>query len=339
MRGGGQTPQKIQTKGDVMKKPQLNAAEVAKELGLKLSHTQELKIQKLLNDIYAKANPPKERVLQIILQIYLSDKSLSCLDDIYVISYGSNHVAIEYKYSFWPKKLTELGVFKTVDAYVVRESEPFEIEIDNGKTSIKHKQNPFATDKPIIGAYARGVRPDGEVVIATANLNELKAAAKASKVKAKGKSTIWDVWFEEVSKKVPLKRLVKLISIPSEIQTALDIDNSNYAKPEEIQEVEKAEDAIDAMEELNETKELPTLQEVLDVNKIEYEFKKGYVKVKEEDINKLQDKDILKKYLTPFAKEPGYMVGKASTKIEELTVDSSSGETEIEYVPVEENEK
>ncbi len=307
----------------------LTAKDVIKALNLKdIDSMKELKIQKILNTIYSKANPPEEKVLNVVLNIYLVDSSLSAIDDIYFISYGPQHIDIEFKYSFWPKKLTELGVFKVVDAYVVREGEEFTIEIDNGKTYIKHKQNPFATNKPIIGAYARGIKEDGSVIVATANLEELKAASQASKVKSKGKKTIWDVWFEEVSKKVPLKRLVKLISVPSELQQAIDIDSKNYASIQEIEQQEKNDDAIVAMEELNNVKSKPTIAEYLQQNDVKFELKNGYIKIEKDIVNKMLHKDELFRHLIGFKKDPRYLIGKANTQldIEEEPVE------EIEYV-------
>lgn len=311
-------------------KPQkLSAEEVIKKLDLKVDHIQKLKIQKLLNEIYKEGIVPESVVLDTILKIYLADPTLSALDDIYVIPY-KNMVRIEFKYSFWPKKLTELGVFKQVDAYIVREGETFEVKIENGKTELKHIQNPFLTDKPIIGAYARGIKEDGEVVIATASKKELDAAAKAAKIKAKGKMTIWDMWFEEVAKKVPLKRLVKLIPVPSEITQAVNIESENYATPEEIEQYEKDEAAIEAMEELNEEKEKDkqlTLQEVLDKYDIPYELRQGYIKVEKE----LIEKSLLKDTPLPlieFAKDKRFLVGKAIAPVE-IEIEEPQEEVEV----------
>ena len=316
-----------------MANEKLTAKEVVKELGLELNHMQELKITQILNKIYSGGNVNKQVVLDTILKIYLSDPTLNSIDDIYVIAYGGR-VNIEFKYSFWPKRLTETGVFKQVDAYVVREGENFTVEIDNGKTSIKHIHNPFKTDGQIIGAYARGVKEDGTVVIATANKKELDMAAKAAKIKSKGKATIWDMWFEEVAKKVPLKRLVKLIPIPAEISQAISIESENYASPEEIEVSEKDKDAVEAMNELNKEVAVQshTVGEVLDYFGINYELKQGYVKVKADDLktNGLEAENM---GLIEYKKEPGYLVGKAATSVEiELP---KSEETEIVYEPVE----
>ena len=311
----------------------LTEKEVAEKLELELTHMQELKIKKILNKIYSKGYVRDEIVLDSILKIYLSDPTLNSVEDIYIITYGGR-VNIEFKYSFWPKRLTETGVFKQVDAYVVREGEDFTVEIDNGKTSIKHTHNPFKTDGKVIGAYARGVKEDGTVVIATANKKELDMAAKAAKMKSNGKATIWDMWFEEVAKKVPLKRLVKLIPIPAEISQAISIESENYASPEEIETSSKDNDAVEAMNELNSEVAVQshTVAVVLDHFGINYELKQGYVKVKESDLkeNNLNGKDM---GLIEYKKEPGYLVGKAATQIEiELP---ESEETEIVYEPVE----
>ena len=314
-----------------MKKPvKLTAEDVVAKLNLQVDHIQKLKIQKLLNQIYAERIIPEQVVLDTILKIYLADPTLSALDDIYIITYN-NTVKIEFKYSFWPKKLTELGVFKQVDAYVVREGEAFEIKIENGKTELKHTLNPFNTNAKIIGAYARGIKEDGTVVIATANKQELEAAAKASKVKAKGKKTIWDIWFEEVSKKVPLKRLVKLIPVPSEITQAINIEAENYASPEEIEEYEKTEDAKEAMEEFNkEISKTVTLQEVLDAYNIPYELKQGYIKVEKDIIERSLLKDV-ELPLLEFKKDPAFLVGKASSEVPREVIETQKEEEEINY--------
>lgn len=311
----------------------LTEKEVAEKLELELTHMQELKIKKILNKIYSKGYVRDEIVLDSILKIYLSDPTLNSVEDIYIITYGGR-VNIEFKYSFWPKRLTETGVFKQVDAYVVREGEDFTVEIDNGKTSIKHTHNPFKTDGKVIGAYARGVKEDGTVVIATANKKELDMAAKAAKMKSNGKATIWDMWFEEVAKKVPLKRLVKLIPIPAEISQAISIESENYASPEEIETSSKDNDAIEAMNELNSEVAVQsyTVGEVLDYFGINYELKQGYVKVKADDLktNGLEAENM---GLIEYKKEPGYLVGKAATSVEiELP---KSDVVELVYEPVE----
>ena len=316
-----------------MANERLTVKEVVKELGLELNHMQELKITQILNKIYAGGKINKQIVLDTILKIYLSDPTLNSIDDIYIIAYGGR-VNIEFKYSFWPKRLTETGVFKQVDAYVVREGENFTVEIDNGKTSIKHIHNPFKTDGEIIGAYARGVKEDGTVVIATANKKELDMAAKAAKIKSKGKATIWDMWFEEVAKKVPLKRLVKLIPIPAEISQAISIESENYASPEEIEVSEKDKDAVEAMNELNKEVAVQshTVGEVLDYFGINYELKQGYVKVKADDLqtNGLEAENM---GLIEYKKDPAYLVGKAATQVE---IDLPKNDVvELVYEPVE----
>ena len=306
----------------------LTVEEIVKELDLKVDALKKNKFSLLLNKIYQKEIPPKEAVLNTILKIVTADPELSAVDDIYIIVYNGT-IKIEQKYTFWPKKLIEYGVFKLVDAYVVREGEDFQISIDNGKTEIKHTVNPFNTDNKIIGAYARGVLPNGEVVISTANLNELKEAQKAAKIKSKGKHTVWDTWFDEVAKKVPLKRLVKMIPVPESLRYATEIDNENYATIEEIEKSEKVDSTYEAIEELNqEVEKKVTLQMALDDMGVEYELKKGYVKVSKKDI---PEELIDKLKLTTTAKLPDHLVGKAQSIVEY----EISEEEDIVYEPVE----
>jgi hypothetical protein len=218
---------------------------------------------------------------------------------------------IDFKYTFWPKKLIEKKVFKLVDAYLVREGDVFSVEIDDGKTKLQHKLNPFNTSSPIIGSYARGILYNGEVVIAIATKEELEKAKKSAQLKARGKGTAWDVWYEEVAKKVPIKRLVKMIPIPDEIRMAEAIEGENYASPSELIEAEKNEQSKQAINELKREVEtnntVVTLKDALEDMKVEYELKKGWVKIKKELIPKYLIDD-----LKLFEKDghEGFLIGK-----------------------------
>jgi hypothetical protein len=157
---------------------------------------------------------------------------------------------------------------------------------------------------------------DGEVVIATANKNELENAKKSAKLKARGKGTAWDFWFEEVAKKVPIKRLVKMIPIPEELRIVETIESENYSSPEEMAEVDKNNKTMEAVEELKkevEEQKITTLKDALEDMNVEYELKKGWVKIKKEYIPDYMIDD-----LKLFEKEgyEGYLLGKLMQEVE-----------------------
>ena len=304
----------------------LTAQEVIEKLGIKInSNIKLLKLQKLIDELYSKAhaNVSSDYILSKLTEILVLDPELSAIDDIYIYSYGGG-IKIELKYTFFPKKLVEYGVFKQVDAYVVKEDEEFKVHIKNGDTEIEHISNPFKSSGETIGAYARGVKPDGTVVIALANKEELENAAKASKM---GKNTTWKNWFDEMAKKVPLKRLVKMVPIPEELSTAINIDNTNY-NLEAINKSEKAEDAKDAFEELNEelTKK-HLISDILEMLNIPHEVKNGYIKVAKKDI----PEELAKRFrLQEFKKAPDNWVGK-NIEIEYEIEETKESEDEIVY--------
>ena len=274
-----------------------------------ISGLKKIKLQRLIDKIYSASSPniSPDIVMATLMDIYSSDPELTALDDVYIFMVRGLP-KYEYKYTFFPKKLVEYGVFTHVDAYVVKEGEDFKVHIKNGTTELEHTSNPFASNGKTIGAYARGVRPDGTVVIATATRAELDEAAKASKVRNRGASTIWDVWFDEVAKKVPLKRLVKMVPIPEALSNAINTDNTNYATVNEVAEAEKSDDAVEAFKELNqELKQKHLISMILAHYNYEYELKKGYIKISKDVI----DKELAEKLgLAELEKYPGFYIGK-----------------------------
>jgi hypothetical protein len=288
----------------------VTAKDIMEELKIPESSLVLSKIQNLLNKIYKVFPYRKNTIINTINKIYSVDNDFNNIDDIYIYGKGDDYIKIDFKYTFWPKKLIEKKVFKMVDAYLVREGDTFSIEIDNGKTNLQHKLNPFNTNSNIIGSYARGVMYNGEVVIAMANKNELEAAKKSASLKARGKGTAWDVWFEEVAKKLPIKRLVKMMPIPDELKNADAIESENYASPEEMVQADKDTSVMKAVEELKqevEKQEVVTLKDALEDMGVEYELKKGWVKVKKEHIPEYLVED-----LKMFTKEgnEGFLIGK-----------------------------
>jgi len=263
--------------------------------------------KKILN---ANNNMDVNNFYNILETVLMFDKTLSSIDDFYFYKYGPS-VKVELRYTFWPKKLVEYGVAKQVDAYIVREGEFFEVDIDGDKMTVKHKANPFKTDGKVIGTYARAVLANGQTVFAFANADEIEAAKRASKSKS---GAVWKTWELEMSKKIPLKRLMKLIPIPTEISKAVELDNTNYKDLKDIEKDESVKNTEDAVNELNsEIERAYTIAEVLSLESIKYELIKGYVKV---DIEEVTDEQANTIGLKLHPKTKDCYIAKANDKTE-----------------------
>jgi len=315
-----------------MERNPYSAEEIIKFFKLKDDNDTKLKVSYLVKKILkANSNMDVNTFYNILETVFMLDKTLSSIDDFYFYKYGPS-VKVEVRYTFWPKKLVEYGVAKQVDAYVVRDGEFFEVDIDGENMTVKHKSNPFKTDGKVIGTYARAVLSNGQTVFAFANADEIEAAKKASKGGA-----VWKTWELEMSKKIPLKRLMKLIPLPTEISKAVELDNTNYKDVKEIEKDESVKGIEEAVDELNsEVETKHTIAEILALEGIKFELIKGYVKVLVDDITDEKAKEIGLK-LHPKTKD--CFIAKANEKtdykpIKKEDTDDTNSEEEIVYEPV-----
>ena len=289
--------------------------ELMNQLGINFVNGKKKRLEYLVDKIYQAGILSPKDVVETVRKILMADPDLSAIDDIYIYNvYGRPR--IDFKYTFWPKKYIEYGVFETVDAFLVREDDDFKVNIDNNETKIIHNFNPFS-GKPIIGAYARGIRKDGKTIIALATKEELDMAYQAAKEKNKGKKTAWDNWYDELAKKVPIKRLVKLVPTPAELQNALNFDNEIYdlSKASDIKNNQKIKAVEDFNEQLDDGK--VSLLDALPSLGIKFDIKAGYIKV---DKKYLDEENACMLGLCKESKDKTGWVGLANQKVDKDTL-------------------
>jgi len=313
----------------------ITAENVTEALGLTSSKALTVKVNGILNKIYGNSTPTPDVVIEAVRTILQMDPELSALSDIYIYGWG-NVVKIEPKYSFWIKKLIEYKVVVTADAFVVREGEPFEVVVDGDKTAVKHTMNPFNTSAPIVGAYARFVlnNDNRDIVYGFASKKDIDGARKASEIKNKGKKNLaWENWTDEMAKKIPLKRGIKLLPVPDTLSTAIELENKiNYPTEDENDVFEKKTNAQIAVEDLAMEAAANTKHSVIDILDylgIPFELKKGYVKINKD---KIEEETAKKLRLLEKPKYPDCYIGLATAEVDGFEIDKVE---EIEIIPVE----
>ena len=127
-------------------------------------------------------------------------------------------------------------------AKVVRQGDEFQESIINGKPNIDFKPLPF-NGGSIVGAFAVVLFQDGGMMYETMSLADIEKARQ----QGMGNTPAWKNWYDEMSKKVVVKRLCKNITMDMENATQLDVYNHER---EDIVEPEKPH-VVDALAEEN----------------------------------------------------------------------------------------
>lgn len=149
------------------------------------------------------------------------------------------------------------GEIKSINANVVYEHDEFEYWVDSDGEHIKHRPN-FKSDRgPFMAVYAMATTKDGGVYIEVLTADQIKAIESASR----GSNTPWKGPFrDEMIKKSAIKRLYKRLPSSTDLESAIEADNSffdlnqvnNNPEPRAVNEplnVEKLVDSVDDDEE------------------------------------------------------------------------------------------
>ena len=121
------------------------------------------------------------------------------------------------------KKIRQSGDVAKVSAQVVYENDEFvwHLGFDENVT-----HNPPALDKPrgkAIGAYATAVLKDGSRLLEVMSLEEIE---KVRAVSRSGKNGPWVQWWGEMARKTVMRRLSKRLPMSTDIEDALDRDET-----------------------------------------------------------------------------------------------------------------
>lgn len=126
------------------------------------------------------------------------------------------------------KQAVETGSVKSAKAILIHANDT--VDWEEGMTPrFVHKPAPFGQDRgPVIGAYARIVRPDGTVEIEPMTLEQIykrRDASAAWRDSSNRAATPWATWEEEMIKKTALKNGLRTIPVAPKLRDLLDSDS------------------------------------------------------------------------------------------------------------------
>lgn len=111
-------------------------------------------------------------------------------------------LVVNYDYHAFKNKVLLTYPDTIFDFGIVYEGDDYSFSKESGKVTYSHKMNnPFKTDKAIIGAYGIIKNSKGEFV-ETINMQDIDKMKKTSKM-----SYIWDSWFDRMVLKSIIKRI------------------------------------------------------------------------------------------------------------------------------------
>jgi recombination protein RecT len=129
------------------------------------------------------------------------------------------------------KKLRQSGEIKTIFPACVHEGDEWEFEL--GSTpKLVHRPQMLQARGPVIFAYARATLKDGTEQFEVLHMDDILKIRDASKgykdAAAKGKSSIWGDWFEEMCKKSAIRRLAKYLPSSTDVQKMFEREDAAF---------------------------------------------------------------------------------------------------------------
>ncbi len=148
-------------------------------------------------------------------------------------------LVVNYDYHAYKNKVLFTYPDTIFDFGIVYEGDEYSFAKESGKVTYSHKMNnPFKTDKIIIGAYGIIKNSRGEFV-ETINMQDIEKMKKTSKM-----SFIWDSWFDRMVLKSVIKRICS-VNFKDIVQDIDSIDNEAN-EPNRVSIPQNILDEIDA---------------------------------------------------------------------------------------------
>jgi len=185
-----------------------------------------------------------------------------------------NKCVLDFSYMGLVAMLRDNNCIKSISARIVYEDEEFDYDVAYNK--IHHKPRFAKTEeehknRERIGCYSSATLPNGEVVFEFMPMWEIEKVKRLSEGSG-SKYSAWQVWEEEMIKKVVIKRHFKMLisGNPSEaLATALQIENENNSLV----------NSFDSKSVALSSKKKPSL-----MNAFDFEDEKNIIEVEEESI-------------------------------------------------------
>lgn len=184
------------------------------------------------NEYLQRCDP--QSILNAVVNVARTSVTLNPVMRLAYLVPRKNKCVLDFSYMGLVAMLRDNNCIKSISAHIVYEDEEFDYDVAYNK--ITHKPRFAKTEqehktRERIGCYSRATLPNGEVVFEFMPMWEIEKV-KSLSMGSSDKFSAWQVWEEEMIKKVVIKRHFKmLISLnPSEaLSTALQIENENNA--------------------------------------------------------------------------------------------------------------
>jgi recombination protein RecT len=184
------------------------------------------------NEYLQRCDP--QSILNAVVNVARTSVTLNPVMRLAYLVPRKNKCVLDFSYMGLVAMLRDNNCIKSISAHIVYEDEDFDYDVAYNK--ITHKPRFAKTEeehkkRSRIGCYSRATLPNGEVVFEFMPMWEIEKV-KSLSMGSSDKFSAWQVWEEEMIKKVVIKRHFKmLISLnPSEaLSTALQIENENNA--------------------------------------------------------------------------------------------------------------
>lgn len=149
-------------------------------------------------------------------------------------------------YQGFLKKFRNSGEFKSINAYIVYQDEPFEHWIDEGGEHFKHVPGDERDFKKIRRVYASATTLNGGSFIADlsmAEINKRRAMSRATR-----EDSPWEKWPEQMMRKTAIRELAKFLPMSSDLERLLQHDEGGTVEMVDEPHQAMAASSMTAME-------------------------------------------------------------------------------------------
>jgi len=162
------------------------------------------------------------------------------------------------------KLVRNSGQLASYTTNVVCKEDKFEYWVDSDGENLEHTPNMFADRGEVIGVYGLARTKDGAVYIEVMNVSEVEKVRSSSRSAESGP---WKTWWNEMAKKTVFRRLYKRLPSSTDLDNAMEAEDSLYNAPVEEPREVAPEKEVKALSETKPKKKKKSrkLQEAIDV--------------------------------------------------------------------------
>lgn len=179
------------------------------------------------NDYLSKMNP--DSIRNAIINVSLTGVTLNPVMKMAYLVPRKGRCVLDISYIGLIKILTDTGSVKNIEAKIVYENEPFEIQ-QGTQPYVKHGISPTPNKGEIIGVYSIATLNDGSSSVEWMYKQDIDAIAQRSESVKSGKNSPWLSDYNEMARKTVVKRHYKYLPKSDRAivaASAIDLDHEN----------------------------------------------------------------------------------------------------------------